>query len=101
MPAGFFADKPRKCKKNVTSTAPGNRAFFLERQCPFRNRIGKVAALIATTLILPILAYAQGSQGGQGDPTLAEVNAVWVLIPVAGAVLLFSARRLYRSKEQT
>ena len=66
----------------------------------FYSRIGKVAALVAATLILPVLAYAQNNQGGNNNnqgqnraPVVPEVNPVWVLIPVAGAILFFSARR--------
>ena len=72
------------------------------------NRIGKVCALVAATLILPVLAYAQQSgqggsgnnnnQGGGGVPVVPETNAGWVLVPFFGAVLLFSARQLFRPK---
>ena len=69
----------------------------------FHNRIGKVCALVAATLILPVLAYAQnqgGNQGGnQGNPPRApEANAGLVLVPIVGAVLLFSTRKFFRSK---
>ena len=75
----------------------------------FRNRIGKTCALVAATLILPVLAYAQqqggnggnqgGNQGGNGgNPVVPETNTAWVLIPLFGGVLLFSARRLFRAK---
>jgi hypothetical protein len=76
----------------------------------FHNRIGKVCALLAATLILPALAYAQDSQGGnnqggnnnnQGGPALPEANAGWVLVPFFGAVLFFSWRQFSRSKTQT
>jgi hypothetical protein len=73
----------------------------------FHNRIGKVCALVAATLILPVLAYAQ-SQGNQGQnqnnqgqnnpPRAPEGNAGWVLVPFLGAVLIFSTRQLFRSK---
>jgi hypothetical protein len=51
----------------------------------------------AATLILPILAHAgPGPIQPPGPiPTVPEVNPVWVLIPVAGAVLLFSARKQF------
>jgi hypothetical protein len=76
---------------------------------PFR--LNKVCALLAITLILPALAYAQNNQGGnnqnnnnqggnnQGNfPHAPEANAGWVLVPFFGAVLFFSARRLFREK---
>jgi len=50
-----------------------------------RNHLGKVCALAATMLILPVLANAQTqNQGGniQGQngniPVVPEANAVWV-----------------------
>jgi hypothetical protein len=74
------------------------------------KRISKVFALLAATLILPVLAYAQqnnqggNNQGGNnqgGHPVVPETNAGWVLVPFFGAVLLFSARRLFRAKAQS
>jgi hypothetical protein len=70
----------------------------------FYNRIGRVCALSAI-LLLPLVAYAdpgnldnKGNHKGWGKkhdpPAVPEVNSVWVLIPVVGAVLFFSARRL-------
>jgi hypothetical protein len=66
----------------------------------FHSRIGKVAALVvAATLILPLLAHAgPGPIHPPGPPVVPEVNPVWVLIPVAGAVLLFSRRQFTRRK---
>jgi hypothetical protein len=66
-------------------------------------RLNKVCALLAATLILPALAYAQDNQGGnnnsQGNfPHAPEANAGWVLVPFFGVVLFFSARRLFRGK---
>ena len=69
-------------------------------------RLHKVCALLAATLILPALAYAgQNNQGGNqggnnqgGIPVVPEANAGWVLVPFFGAVLLFSARHLFRGK---
>ena len=81
----------------------------------------RVSALVAASLILPALAYAdhdndrgnhwradndehQGKgdndkhQGNQQIPVVPEANAGWVLIPFLGAVLLFSARNLFRGK---
>ena len=63
----------------------------------FPGRIGKMFALLAATLMLPSLANSQFSDLAKKrpPPSLPEVNAVWVLIPVAGAVLLFSARKQF------
>jgi hypothetical protein len=78
-------------------------------------RIPKVCALLAATLILPALAYADRDQdrgnnrdnddhrGGDRDrddhiPAVPEANAGWVLIPFVGAVLLFSWRQFSRVK---
>jgi hypothetical protein len=77
------------------------------------NRIRKVCALVAATLILPVLAYAghdngkgnNGENNGKGNdrgdkhiPVVPEANAGWVLIPFFGAVLLLSWRQSSRSK---
>jgi hypothetical protein len=67
-------------------------------------RLTKVCALLAATLILPVLAYAQQNNQGQNNNNqgqispVPEANAGWVLIPFFGAVLLFSARQLFRAK---
>jgi hypothetical protein len=76
-----------------------------------QNRIGKACALVAATLILPALAYAQstyqngqnGTQNGQNGtkqnvPVVPEVNTAWVLVPFLGGVLLYSWRRLSKGK---
>jgi hypothetical protein len=78
--------------------------------------IRKVSALVAASLILPALAYADHDNDknsyrddrGRCDkddhhwnkpiPHAPEANAGWVLIPFFGAVLLFSARNLFRGK---
>jgi hypothetical protein len=79
------------------------------------NRILKCCALVAATLVLPALAYAdrdhdrdssRDSDEHRGDdrdrdchiPIVPEANAGWVLIPFVGAVLLFSWRRFSRAK---
>jgi hypothetical protein len=65
----------------------------------FPRRIGKVFALLAATLMLPSLASSQLTPTPvTKPPRLPEVNVVWVLIPVAGAALLFSARQFARRK---
>lgn len=85
----------------------------------FPNRIRKVCALVAATLILPALAYADRDhdrgndrdnnrdnhqqRGGDRDrdnhiPVVPEANAGWVLIPFVGAVLFFSWRQFSRAK---
>ena len=71
----------------------------------------KVGALVAASLIIPALAYADHGKWNKGDndehrwgdddrkndrdrrwPVVPETNAGWVLAPFFGAVLLFSAR---------
>jgi hypothetical protein len=75
------------------------------------KRICKICALVAATLILPMLAYA-GTDNGTGNngknngkqyghdnvPVVPEVNPVWVLLPFSGAVLLLSWRRFSCAK---
>jgi hypothetical protein len=84
-----------------------NMSFFRPRDL-FR----KVCALVAASLILPALAYADRDNDrvnhGRGDndehhgnpriSAVPEANAGWVLVPFFGAVLLFSARHLFRGK---
>jgi hypothetical protein len=70
------------------------------------NRILRCCALVAATLVLPALGYAdrdhdrdssRDSDEHRGDdrdrdchiPIVPEANAGWVLIPFVGAVLLF------------
>jgi hypothetical protein len=78
------------------------------------NRFNKFFALVAAALILPALAYP-GTDKGKGNddqnngnqyghdkgnppvPVVPEANAVWVLIPFFGAVLLYSWRQ-FRAK---
>lgn len=75
------------------------------------NGIRKVCALVAASMILPVLAYAStdngkgnggtnnGNQNGHDKmPVVPETNAAWVLVPFFGAVLLFSARQFFRAK---
>ena len=82
------------------------------------NRILKACALVAATLVLPALAYAdfyhddhdrssnRDRDEHRGDdrdrdchiPIVPEANAGWVLIPFVGAVALFSWRRFSRAK---
>ena len=77
----------------------------------FLNRLGKICAVLAVTFILPVLGYAgtdngtgnggqnNGKQNGHDNiPVAPEANALWVLVPFFGAVLLFSARQLFRPK---
>jgi hypothetical protein len=76
------------------------------------KQICKIGALLAATLVLPVLAYA-GTDNGIGNdgqnngqqkrhhkdpPAVPEVNPVWVLLPLSGAVLLLSWRRFSRAK---
>jgi hypothetical protein len=80
------------------------------------NHLRKTCALVAVTLILPALAYAdrdrdrdnnrdnheqRGGDCDRHDPRVSavpEANAGWVLIPFVGAVLLFSWRQFCRAK---
>ena len=79
------------------------------------NHLRKTCALVAVTLILPALAYADRDhdrdnnrdnneqRGGDRDrddhiPVVPEATAGWVLIPFVGAVLLFSWRQFSRAK---
>ena len=74
----------------------------------FHNRIGKVCALAAVTLILPLLAHAQQvtlapgplPPGPHPPPRAPEPNVALVLIPVLGAVLFFSTRRFFGVPEK-
>jgi hypothetical protein len=68
------------------------------------DHLRKVCALLAATLILPALAYADKDgkdkdkvkdPGDKDIPIVPEVNAAWVLVPFFGAVLLFSSRRFF------
>jgi hypothetical protein len=82
---------------------------------PLHNAIRKGCALVAVTLIVPALAYAdrdhdtdnnrdnhqQRGRGRDGDdhiPVVPEANAGWVLIPFVGAVPLFSWHQFSRAK---
>jgi hypothetical protein len=80
------------------------------------DHLRKMSALTAAAFVLPALAFAghdngKGSDGQNkgrgdnddrhGDPHISavpEANAGWVLVPFMGAVLLFSARKLFREK---
>jgi hypothetical protein len=72
----------------------------------FHNRIGKVCALVAATLILPVVAYAQQNNNGQNNngqnnnrPSVPDGGPGIVLLTTAiGAVLLFSWRQSSRAK---
>ena len=77
----------------------------------FYKRVGMACALVAATSLLPLLAYAdkdkdkakedndRGYRQHQKDPVVPEVNTAWVLVPIAGAVLLLSYRRFSRAKQ--
>ena len=74
------------------------------------SHVRKASDLVAATMILTSLAYAgrdngkgnegqnNGKQNGQQIPVVPEANPVWVLVPFFGGVLLFSTRRLFKSK---
>jgi hypothetical protein len=86
-----------------------------------KTRVRTLSAVVAASIALPALAYADHDngkgnhwradndehhargdndkhQGNQQIPVVPEANAGWVLIPFLGAVLLFSARNLFRGK---
>ena len=77
----------------------------------FLDRIGKVCALVAATLVLPVLAHANQNQNGgnggnnnnqnnnnqgnnnQGIPSVPDGGpGIVLLITTIGAILVFSAR---------
>jgi hypothetical protein len=71
----------------------------------FHNRIGKVCALAAATLILPVLANAGGgndqgqNNNDQGTHSVPDGGSAIVLLTTAiGAVLLFGAAQRSRVK---
>jgi hypothetical protein len=88
--------------------------FFKMFNSPGKDQIRKICALVAASLILPALAYAgtdngkgnnginNGNQNGKVPSTsvrpVPEANAAWVLVPIVGAVLLYSWRQLRRAK---
>jgi hypothetical protein len=81
-----------------------------------KNRVCKICALTAFSVILPALAHAgtdhgngnngqnNGNQYGKGNDknppmvSTPEANTGMVLIPFVGAVLLFSSLHLLRAK---
>jgi hypothetical protein len=89
-----------------------DKYLHLNEMMHFRcqNRIGKACALVAATLILPVLAHAQNPNGTNQNgtkqngtnqnvpPAVPEVNTAWVLVPFLGGVLLYSWRRLSKAK---
>ena len=77
----------------------------------FLRSLCKICALVAVTLVLPALAYAgndrdKGDKGDKGDhngrghiQTVPEGGpGIVVLTATFGAILLFSARHLFRRK---
>jgi hypothetical protein len=75
----------------------------------FLKRISKIGALLAATVVLPTLLHAGTDNGNgngginngkqKGHPVVPEVNPAWVLVPFAGAVLIYSWRRSSRTRE--
>ena len=81
-----------------------------------KSNVRSFFAVVAISIALPALAYADHGHDkdgpredhGRGDrddrqgdrqvPVVPEANAGWVLVPFFGAVLLFSARQLFRGK---
>jgi hypothetical protein len=74
----------------------------------FLRPLCKICALVAVTLVLPALAYAgndrdKGDKGDKGErghiQTVPEGGpGIVVLTATFGAILLFSARHLFRGK---
>ena len=77
----------------------------------------KLPALVAVSLMLPALAYADKNDHGRGDnnshqerggehrgdprvSSVPEPNTAWVLIPFMGAVLVFGSINLWRRQER-
>jgi hypothetical protein len=69
----------------------------------------KICALAVAAAALPVFAYA-GTDNGQGNdeqnngnqnghhkdaPAVPEANAGWVLVPLVGAILLYSSWRQF------
>jgi hypothetical protein len=81
------------------------------------KRVCRPCAIVAVALILPALAYA-GTDDGKGNngqnngqqnghhhhkdpkdpPAVPEVNPIWLLLPISGAVMLLSWRQISRAK---
>jgi hypothetical protein len=78
----------------------GNKEAMNQFRLPLR--LGKVCALVAATLVIPVLAHAQATavrpSAPRPVPVVPEANPGLVLIPFMGAVLLFSARHIFRAK---
>jgi hypothetical protein len=86
--------------------------MFKKMSTPSGNdRVRKIAALITTALVLPALAFAgtddgkgnggqnNGNQNGRNKTSpVPKANSGWVLVPIAGIVLLLSWRQLIRAK---
>jgi hypothetical protein len=82
------------------------------RSPELKSRVRTLSAVVVASIALPALAYADHDndrgnhwradndehQGNQQIPIVPEANAGWVLIPFLGAVLVFSARNLFRGK---
>jgi hypothetical protein len=96
-----------------------NAWIYLRRLVGIMNSfpyLRKLPALVAASLILPALAYADRNDHGrggndnhherggerQGDPRVSSVpepNTAWVLIPFMGAVLLFGSMNVLRRQK--
>jgi len=105
-------DKPRSGNAQVARRYSALVTMIYSR---LQNRGRLVCALLATTLLLPALAFAdhdngkgnKGEKDDKGDngkgkdrgdkviPVVPEANAGWVSVPFFGAVLLFSSRRVF------
>lgn len=74
----------------------------------FRNNVRKLSTLVAACLVIPAVAYA-GSDNGKGNgghnngrgkvsSVPDETNTALVLIPVLGALVLFSSVQTLRKR---
>jgi len=65
----------------------------------FRNRLGKACALVAATLILPVLTCNAAGNGHENDSVPDGGSGIALLTTAIGAILLFSWRQSSRAKE--
>jgi len=92
----------RATELNLCSDLPTSQQMSYRQNIPFR--VGKVCALIAAALVLPVLAHANqnnNNNGGNGQnvPTVPDAGpGIALLAATVGSVLLFSASRSARKE---